>query len=142
MLIMSESGMPILETMSGITIPADYSFACINNFVHCENPGYEDLQNLALGMAEHIEKLEEQIACHVSAVKRANSLVDLNDMDDGPDLSNTHIPTGNTHGNALDQLYAAFHREPCGNTLAAIGTAIQVLQAMQPDSRVALQTFA
>jgi len=56
--------------------------------------------------------------------------------DDGPDLSGTHIPAGDSYGSALDQLYAAFHREPCGDTLAAIGCAIQELQAIQPDQRV------
>lgn len=54
--------MPILETMSGVTMPADYSFECINNFVHCESPDYEDLQNLALGMSSHIEALERKLA--------------------------------------------------------------------------------
>ncbi|WP_025917528.1 hypothetical protein [Herminiimonas sp. CN] len=51
--------------------------------------------------------------------------------DDGPDLSSTPIPDGSTHGSALDQLYAAFHRAPCGNTLSAIGCAIQELQALE-----------
>jgi len=56
--------------------------------------------------------------------------------DDGPDLTNTDIPEGDANGSTLDQLYAAFHREPCGDTLAAIGRAIQELQATQPDPRV------
>lgn len=193
-LIMSESGMPILETMSGVTMPADYSFECVNNFVHCENPGYEDLQNLALGMASHIGQLEAQITATVpqaAAPKRekhqlseadeaafykaaenreqavelpSGALMFINygegpqdysdldcphcggsghkgdiaeaTLDDGPDLSRTNIPAGSAHGSTLDQLYAAFHREPCGDTLAAIGWAIQELQAVQPDRRV------
>lgn len=61
-LIMSESGMPILHSSYDVLIPANYSFACINNFVHCEDPSNEDLQNLALGMATHIEALERRIA--------------------------------------------------------------------------------
>lgn len=61
-LTLNEAGMPVLETQAGCTGPADYSFACINNYVHAEDPQYEDLQNLALGMATHIEKLERQTA--------------------------------------------------------------------------------
>lgn len=88
-LIMSESGMPILQTMSGVTMPADYSFECINNFVHCENPDYEDLQNLALGMSEHIGQLKAQIAAQEPVAWRVHrrakgrpSMVDY----DGPAL--------------------------------------------------------
>lgn len=225
-LIMSESGMPILETMSGVTTPADYSFECINNYVHCENPDYEDLKNLALGMSSHIDKLEGHIAaartqperaalsdadfpsiinklmlpadhahlalcrailsaqadapkrnklqlsdedkaefhkaaeCRDQAVELPSGAImfinygegpqDYSDLDcphcggsghkgdiaeaardDGPDLTNTDIPEGSAYGSTLDQLYAAFHREPCGDTLAAIGCAIQDLQALE-----------
>lgn len=59
-LTLNEPGMPVLETQAGCTGPADYSFACINNYVHCEDPMYEDLQNLTLGMAAHIENLERE----------------------------------------------------------------------------------
>lgn len=72
-LIMSESGMPILETMSGVTMPADYSFECINNFVHRESPEYEDLQYLALGMSSYIEKLEAQIAAQEQTINHWKS---------------------------------------------------------------------
>lgn len=59
-LILDEGGMPILEQCEGVTMPADYSFKCINNYVHCESPQYEDLQHLALGMSSHIEDLRKE----------------------------------------------------------------------------------
>jgi len=60
-LIMNEKGTPILEKQDGVTMPANYSFECINNYVHCESPVYEDLQNLALGMSSHIEYQDKEI---------------------------------------------------------------------------------
>ncbi len=45
------------------------------------------------------------------------------------DLTGINIPKGDARGNVLEQLYAAFHREPAGDTLHAIGSAIQELQA-------------
>ena len=59
-LILDEGGMPILEQCEGVIMPADYSFKCINNYVHCESPQYEDLENLALGMSLHIEALKKE----------------------------------------------------------------------------------
>jgi hypothetical protein len=56
-LILDEGGMLIIKQCEGATMPANYSFKCINNFVNCESPQYEDLQNLALGMSSHIEAL-------------------------------------------------------------------------------------
>lgn len=67
-LTISESGMPILETVGDIVMPADYSFECINNYVHCEDPIYEELQSLALGMASHIEALQRQLAAKDAAL--------------------------------------------------------------------------
>lgn len=55
--------------------------------------------------------------------------------DDGPNLTSTNIPEGDAYGRTLDRLYAAFHREPCGDTLAAIGCAIQELQALEAVKR-------
>jgi hypothetical protein len=48
--------------------------------------------------------------------------------DDGPDMTGIDIPAGDPDGDTLEQLYAAWHREPAGDTLAAIGMAIQELQ--------------
>ena len=47
---------------------------------------------------------------------------------DGPDLSGIEIPKGDRFGNPYEQLCAAWHREPVGDTLAAIGAAILALR--------------
>jgi hypothetical protein len=49
--------------------------------------------------------------------------------DDGPDLSGIDIPPGCRIGSAYEQLCAAWHREPCGDTKAAIGAAILALMS-------------
>jgi hypothetical protein len=54
---MTETGNVLTETQEGITMPADYSFATVNDFVHGLDVHYEDLQSLCLGMADHIDKL-------------------------------------------------------------------------------------
>lgn len=54
---MTETGLVLTETQDGVTMPADYSFASINDFVHGLDVNYEDLQCLALGMANEIDKL-------------------------------------------------------------------------------------
>lgn len=39
-------------------MPVDYSFRCVNDYVHAMGTHFEDIQALCLGMACHIEKLE------------------------------------------------------------------------------------
>ena len=56
-LTVTEDGKPLTETQDGITMPADYSFATVNDYVHGMDAHFEDLQALCLGMATHIEKL-------------------------------------------------------------------------------------
>jgi len=51
------TGMALTETIEGCTMPADYTFACVNDFVHGADVQFEDLVYLCLGMAAHIEKL-------------------------------------------------------------------------------------
>lgn len=55
---LNEVGVFLTETQDGVTMPADYSFACVNDFVHAPHTNYEELQYLCLGMATHIEKLQ------------------------------------------------------------------------------------
>lgn len=43
--------------MANDTMPADYSFASVNDFVHNHDRQFEDLLALCLGMACHIEKM-------------------------------------------------------------------------------------
>lgn len=41
--------------------PADYSFACVNDYVHAPDRHFEELQYLALGMSGEIEKLTKAL---------------------------------------------------------------------------------
>lgn len=54
---LTETGKVLTETQEGITMPADYSFATVNDYVHGMEVHFEDLQALCLGMADHIDKL-------------------------------------------------------------------------------------
>ena len=56
-LTVTEDGKALTETQDGITMPADYSFATVNHYVHGTDVHFEELQALCLGMATHIEKL-------------------------------------------------------------------------------------
>ena len=53
----TEAGLILTETQEGVTFPADYSFATVNDYVHGVDRYFEELQWLALGMATEIEKL-------------------------------------------------------------------------------------
>lgn len=54
---LTETGKVLTETVQGVTMPADYSFATVNDYVHSFDRTYEDLEALCLGMACHIDKL-------------------------------------------------------------------------------------
>jgi hypothetical protein len=54
---LTQDGKALTETQEGVTMPADYSFETINDYVHCADASYEDLQALCLGMACYIEKM-------------------------------------------------------------------------------------
>lgn len=54
---LTESGEVLTETQEGITMPADYSFATVNDYIHGPDVTYENLEALCLGMSAHIEKL-------------------------------------------------------------------------------------
>ena len=54
---LTETGKALTETQEGVTMPADYSFASVNDYVHGVERHFEELQWLCLGMATEIEKL-------------------------------------------------------------------------------------
>lgn len=58
---LNENGTALTETIEGVTMPIDYSFASVNDFVHSIETQYEDLESLCLGMASHIEKLNKKL---------------------------------------------------------------------------------
>lgn len=53
----NSEGKALTKTIEGITMPIDYSFESINDFVHGVDVMFEDLQCLCLGMACYIDKL-------------------------------------------------------------------------------------
>ena len=55
----TETGLALTETQEGVTMPADYSFAAVNDYVHGVDRYFEELQWLAIGMATEIEKLRK-----------------------------------------------------------------------------------
>lgn len=56
---MTETGLVLTETQESVTMPADYGFASVNDYVHGVDRYFEELQWLALGMASEIEKLRK-----------------------------------------------------------------------------------
>ena len=58
---LTETGKALTETQEGVTMPADYSFASVNDYVHGVERNFEELQWLCLGMATEIEKLRKRI---------------------------------------------------------------------------------
>ena len=58
---LTETGKALTETQEGVTMPADYSFASVNDYVHGVDRYFEELQWLCLGMATEIEKLRKRI---------------------------------------------------------------------------------
>lgn len=74
-LVIDAAGNPVLNVCGDVKAPADYSFECVNNFVHCEDPKYEELQYLALGMATRIAQLEAELAEARKVISVVDSLV-------------------------------------------------------------------
>ena len=54
----TETGKVLSKTEQGISMPVDYSFATVNSFVHGMGVQFEDLVNLCLVMADHIDKMK------------------------------------------------------------------------------------
>lgn len=57
-----QTGAVMTVELEGMSMPADYSFDCVNDYVHSYDRNYEELQWLALGMANEIEKLRKAVA--------------------------------------------------------------------------------
>ena len=54
---LDERGKALTVEQQGHSFPADYSFECVNAYVHAHDRQFEELQWLALGMANEIERL-------------------------------------------------------------------------------------
>lgn len=69
MITLNNNGIPLTVTEENVTMPADYSFTCINDFVHSHGTSFEDLQYLCLGMANEIERLKKSY-CLTEAIAK------------------------------------------------------------------------
>lgn len=54
-------GRVLTVEQEGVSMPADYSFQCVNDYVHDTGRHFEELQCLALGMACEAERLREAV---------------------------------------------------------------------------------
>jgi hypothetical protein len=52
------NGKALVETVDGINMPADTSFATVNDFVHGIDVTFEELQALCLGLSSELDKLK------------------------------------------------------------------------------------
>ncbi len=59
---LDENGLLISITVDGITLPANYSFDAVNDFIHGTGVHFEELQALCLGMASEQDKLRARVA--------------------------------------------------------------------------------
>lgn len=60
-LTITQDGHVLTETIDGITMPADYSFATVNDYVHGRDVHFEDLVALCLGMANEVDRLTKSL---------------------------------------------------------------------------------
>jgi len=61
------AGKPLTETIDDVTMPADYSFASVNDYVHGLDVNFENLVALCLGMANEIDTLAADRGAAVGA---------------------------------------------------------------------------
>jgi len=71
---LTESGRVLTETVEGVTMPVDYSFESVNDFINSPDATYETMEALALGMACHIDKMTARTARNLVGVK---TMIDL-----------------------------------------------------------------
>ena len=76
-LTISSDGVPLTETLQGYTMPADYSFECVNDYVHDFGREFEELQYLCLGMANVIDGLRNQLQVEQKSLEVACDLLDM-----------------------------------------------------------------
>lgn len=69
-LTITQDGKALSEEVEGISMPADYSFATVNDYVHRNDRVYEELECLCLGMACHIDKMSGRDGLMIIAAVR------------------------------------------------------------------------
>ena len=101
-LVIDAAGNPVLETCGSVKAPANYSFECVNNFVHCEDPQYEELQYLALGMVTRIAQLETELAEARKDQARYQYVIDWLESNVFAPAAFTHARTRSEYDQVID----------------------------------------
>ena len=57
-LTLNESGVALTETVDEVSMPVNFSFKIVNDFVNSHQVSFEELQCLCLAMSDYIEKLK------------------------------------------------------------------------------------
>lgn len=71
---LNNEGKALTETIQGVTMPVDYSFSTVNDFVHSPQTQYEDLEGLCLAMSSHLaEKAKKTKAVITQLAKTVDS---------------------------------------------------------------------
>lgn len=98
---LNDRGIPVLVTHGDVKMPPDYSFESVNHFVNCENPNYEELQYLALGMSNEIENLQLQAAQAAQASQASQAQQQIKELEEAQSIAkkycetNSQIDSGN-----------------------------------------------
>lgn len=108
-LTISESGVVLTEAYDGNEVPSDYSFSIVNDYVHAHGRHFEELQYLALGMANHIDAQQARIAEMEQDAARYRWLrdkmlgVDFDWNESGLTALSFEMPEGCAYGGNCDQ---------------------------------------
>lgn len=71
------NGLPLTVHQDGVTMPADHSFARVNDYVHDTDRHFEELQGLALGVACEIDKLRAALAKQTAPAVKIDESVEF-----------------------------------------------------------------
>jgi hypothetical protein len=66
---LDENGAALTETIQGVTMPIDCSFAMVNDYIHGQDVQFEELQALCLGMAVENDRLRKELAADINYLK-------------------------------------------------------------------------
>lgn len=72
---LTEKGRVLTETQQDITMPADYGFSTINDYVNGQEVSFETLQALCLAMSEYIDKIKRgEFICNKCGLRKDGEL--------------------------------------------------------------------
>jgi len=74
-LTLTQDGLILTETRDDVTMPYDYSFATVNDYIHNISRQYEELECLCLGMANHVDKQSEIIKSQQKEIDELKKMI-------------------------------------------------------------------